>query len=261
MSTAQRIRGRSVSSSDLETLGKTAARLSETSGLSLTEACVRTLEPESLNAEQIRRVVEHCNVNAVNSKFAQLHGVNRIVHIDEGPADPMTVIDALNAATSAPHAQIMALEYSAAPNYEKRGHALPPVRATDVSLLRTRLKAAHDELADVCAGIEFRMELKLDALRESAKRAMHDGASLADLTYAWADIHPAMAKVAAQKLRSEIPWGVKTAGARVSSDHPVVHHFQDFVKVALEWDQASRACRKVESELARVTGFLSQQVS
>jgi len=83
MSTALR-RGHSVSAHDLENLGKTAARLSETSGISLTEACTRTLDGEGLNQEQVRRAVEHANINAVNSKFASLRGDNRIVHLDHG---------------------------------------------------------------------------------------------------------------------------------------------------------------------------------
>ncbi len=117
MSTVSRAsRGRGVSAMELESLGKQAARLGETSGLSLTEACVRTLEHESLNAEQIRRAVEYANINAVNTKFASMRGVDRVVHIDGGPADPVTVMDALNAPTTAPRAQLADLEYSAAPN-------------------------------------------------------------------------------------------------------------------------------------------------
>jgi hypothetical protein len=260
MSAVQRVRGRSVSASELEAFGKTAARLSETSGLSLTEAAVRTLEHESLNAEQIRRVVEHCNINAVNSKFASMKG-DRIVHIEGGPADPVTVIDALSASASAPGAHIMALEYSAAPSHEKRAHALPFAPAVDLHGLQTKLAGAHDELVDMCAGIEFRMETKFDELAARAKSAAHDGASLADLAAAWSSIDPQMAKVATLQLVKEIPWGEKRAGLRVSANHPVMAAFESFAKVASEFHRAAEARRNVEGELAKVAGFLGRRVS
>jgi hypothetical protein len=261
MSTMQRVRGRNVSSSDLETLGKTAARLSETSGLSLTEAAVRTLEPEGLNAEQIRRVVEHANISAVNSKFASLRGESRIVHIDGGPADPVTVIDALHATASAPHAQLAAIEYSAAPSYEKRAQTMRPPANSELPQLRRKLASAHDELVDLCGGVEFRMEMKFAELRDSALRAAREGASLCDLVTAWDRIDPRMAKVAAQQLKNDICWGVKTAGLSVSSEHPAVENFVKFATVAIEFHHAVEARRNVEAKLAQVTGFLGQHAS
>lgn len=261
MSIVQRVRGRSVTASDLEAFGKTAARLSETSGLSLTEAMVRTLEHESLNAEQIRRAVEHCNISAVNSKFAQLRGDSRIVHIDGGPADPLTVIDALHASASAPGAHLAALEYSTAPTYEKRSSAPLEVPMPDLPGLQHKLARAHDELVDMCAGIEFRMEMKYAELHDSALRASREGANLCDLATAWSQLDPAMAKVAASQLRSEIPWGTKTASRTVSSQHPALRDFAEFAKVASEFHRAVEARRNVEAQLGQVAGFLGRRVS
>lgn len=259
MSYAQRVRGRAPG--ELEALGKTAARLSETSGLSLTEAAVRTLEGQDLNAEQIRRVVEHANINAVNSKFAQLSGGDRIVHIDGGPADPVTVIDALNATASAPGAKLAALEYSTAPYYEQRTRVHQEVPAPDLEFLQRKLAAAHDELVDMATGIEFRMEEKFAELKDQALRASREGASLCDLVTSWHSIDPIMAKVAAQQLSGYIRWGEKTAGRTIARQHPVTHSFQAFAKVASEFHRAVEARRTVEAELAQVTRFLGGGLS
>jgi hypothetical protein len=257
MSTAERVRGRSAS--ELEALGKTAARLSDTSGLSLTEAAVRTLEPESLNAEQIRRVVEHANIAAVNTKFASLRG-DRIVHIEGGPADPVSVIDALHASASAPGAQIQALEYSVGPSQRKVAHAVPYSPPPDVEAVEAKLAAAHSELVDMCAGIEFRMESKFAELCEYAKRASREGASLCDLAAAWSTVDPRLAKVAVHQLGGEIRWGEKTAGRSVSAEHPVMRAFRTFAKTAMELQRAATARQSVEAELARVSGFLESRV-
>lgn len=262
MSAMQQLRGRQLSASDLEVLGKTAARLSHTSGISLTEAAVRTLEPEGLNAEQIRRCVEQANVAAVNDKFASLSGVDRIVHIDGGPADPATVIDALHAhAASAPGARLMATEYATAPSYTKvatRVAARPP---PDLPGLQRKLAAAHDELSDMCTGIEFRMEMKFAELEDSAHRALREGATLCDLASAWSERDPALAKVAAHRLGAAVRWGEKTAGVRVSQEHPAMTRFEDFRKVAAEYARAVEARRDVETQLSKVAGFLARTVS
>ena len=259
MSYAQRVRGRTPG--ELEALGKTAARLSETSGLSLTEASVRALEGQDLNAEQIRRVVEHANINAVNSKFAALRGGDRIVHIDGGPADPITVIDALNATASAPGAKLAALEYSAAPFYEKRTHVAYEETPVDLPQLHHKLASAHDELVDMTTGIEFRMEEKCAELTDQALRASREGASLCDLVTCWMGVDPIMAKVAARQLAGQIRWGEKTAGRRISLQHPVNESFRAFAKVASEFHRASEARRVVEAELAQVSRFRNSRLS
>ncbi len=261
MATAQRVRGRNVTASDLETFGKTAARLSETSGLSLTEACTRTLEQESLNAEQIRRAVEQCNIAAVNSKFASMKGASRIVHIDAGPADPSAVIGALNATASAPGAHYMAPEYSAPPQFGKvAAQAIKVAHDPDLPGLQQRLERAHDELVDRCTGLEYRMEMKFAELQDAAMRAHREGASLCDLAYAWSSIDPRMAKVAAAQLKA-IPWGVKTAGLRVSAEHPSMERFVEFAKVATDYHAGVSARRNVEARLAEVQHFLGRRVS
>lgn len=259
MSYAQRVRGRSPG--ELEALGKTAARLSETSGLSLTEASVRTLEGQDLSAEQIRRVVEHANINAVNMKFAQMSGGERIVHIDGGPADPLTVIDALNATRMAPGAKLAALEYGTAPVYEERSSYIPDVPCPDLHGLQRKLAAAHDELVDMATGIEFRMEEKFAELERHALAAGREGASLCDLAISWSAIDPTMAKVAVQQLGGKLAWGVKTAGRRIADGHMVNETFRSFAKTASEFHRAVEARRSVEAELAQVSRFRGSMLS
>jgi len=263
MSTLQRVRDRSVPASELESLGKTAARLSDTSGISLTEAAVRTLEPQGLNAEQIRRVVEQTNIAAVNHKFASLSGRNRIVHIDGGPADPITVIDALHASTSAPGARLMALEYAVGPDHYKVASYTPVLaeRDEDIPDFGTKLAAAHDELVDMCSGLEFRMEMQLDELCQRAKQAGRDGASLTDLALAWSRVDPLLVHAATSQLQGEIQVGVKTASRRISPEHPVVEAYREFSKVAREYQRAADARRNVEFKLAEVTSFLRTHMS
>jgi hypothetical protein len=262
MSTAQRVRGRNVSGSELESLGKQAARLGETSGLSLTEACVRTLEHQSLNTEQIRRAVEHCNIGAVNSKFASLRGVDRVVHIDGGPADPVTVMDALNASAAAPQMKIAALEYSTAPSYEKRAMRMPDGPRANIPQLQTKLKQAHDEAVELCAGLEFRMEQRLDELKLAAKHAANEGASLQELAAAWSYLHPKLAQIAAQAMQHDIPWSEGKVAARgIRAEAPVMQKFAAFASVALEFQRGALARNNIESELAKVARFLESRAS
>lgn len=268
MAMQHRVPGRNVSASELEALGKTAARLSDTSGLSLAEACVRTLEHEGLNQEQVRRVVEQANIEAVNQKFASLSGQDRIVHIDEGPADPVVVMDALYAQRGAPDAQLVALEYSTGPGFIKRASgtkvAMAEVPMPNLPGLRSKLASAHDELCDMSTALEFRMEEAFAELRQRAKQASLDGASLCDLTTAWSRLDAPLAQAAARALAADVRWGVKTAGLRVASAHPVMEAFTTFTKVAHEHNRVLLACRNVERQLAefdrQAGGFLASGV-
>lgn len=262
MATLQRDRGRNASASELESLGKTAARLSDTSGLSLTEAAVRTLEPHGFNAEQIRRVVEHANIAAVNHKFASLSGRDRIVHIDGGPADPVTVIDALSASASAPGARLMAMEYATAPDHYKTA-SVPILNTYDPDMpdLGTKLAAAHEELSGMASALEFRMQMQFDDVCHRAKQAARDGASLTDLAIAWSHVDPQLVDTVTTRLQGEVHTGVKTAGRRISSEHPVVESYAAFSKVAHEYNRAVNARRNIEGEMAKVATFLRAHMS
>ena len=83
----------------LEGLGKAAARLGETTGLSLTEAVVQKIASMARSAEQIRRVVINLVDNAVEAMErrgeivleTQLDAANSVVRVmvsDDGPGIP-----------------------------------------------------------------------------------------------------------------------------------------------------------------------------
>lgn len=242
----------------LEGLGKAAARLSETAGLSLTEAVVKKIASLHLSAEQVRRVVEACNIEAVNRKYASLEGPNRIVHIDGGPADPTQVLQAVKTASVATPTHIEALEYSIAPMEEKRASGvLPPVvAAPNLVELRDKLSAAHDEVSQMLEASSFRMEESLEALKTAAHTAHLEGASLAELCAAWSKHSGVLAKVAAAQLAKEIPWGRVSADREVADDHRVVRAFQDFAKFAHRFYCEKKARMDLEAQLGRVTTHL-----
>ena len=77
-----------ISPEQLIMLGKSAAQVSETSGMSLTDAVVRSVGMTKLNSHQVRRVVEAANHEAFHRKFASMDPTMRVVELDGGPADP-----------------------------------------------------------------------------------------------------------------------------------------------------------------------------
>lgn len=254
---------KSVDPGALEGLGKSAARLSETSGLSLTEAVVRKIASMCLSSEQVRRVVEACNIEAVNRKYAALEGPNRIVHIDGGPADPVQVLQSVKTASaSTPIMHIEALDYTLPPLAEKRASAyLPPVVAPNVVELRDKLASAHDEVSQRLEASSFRMEEALDTLKVAAHTAALEGATLAELYTAWAKHSEILAKVASAQLAKEISWGQVFSGREIAGDHKVVHAFKDFAKYAQRFYQESKARMDIETQLSRIDTHLRERAS
>lgn len=255
MATSDKPHGRPVDSGRLEELGKQASRLSEVSGISLTEAARQTLAKEKLSAAQVRRVVEHCNTTAVNSKFAATMGLS-VCHIDGGPADPEQVLEGLKFASES-FVQIEAFEYSAPPMHEKRASAVSSlVPSVNLAELRDKLAAAHEELSSMADASSWQLSEAFEALQGAVKLAVRDGAHVAELYTAWAGIDPVMAKVAAAKFRDVHGWGTKVAGRRIVGEHPVLRSFEAFAKIATSYHQQASARKDVEAELARVDAHL-----
>jgi hypothetical protein len=259
MATSDKPTGRPVDAARLEDLGKQAAKLAAVNGLSLTEAAVQVLNTEKLSAAQVRRAVEQCNTYAVNGKFASLSGVDRIVHIDGGPADPEQVLACLKLSAAPRGAHINALEYTIPPSREKSASATSSVKlaaAEDLSDLRDKLAAAHEELDGMAEASSWRMEDALDLLRGAVKTAVLEGAYVAELYAAWAPVSPTMAKVAAAQFRNEYGWGHRVEGRAIASDHPVMQHFEAFAKCADTYYMHTTARKDVEGQLARVESHL-----
>lgn len=260
--------GRSVDPSHLEVLGKTAAQLSETSGLSLTKAVVETIGHEKLNSEQVRRVVETANVEAFNRKYASLTGASRFVELDEGPADPAQVLQELNSSARPKEVVVDALEYSMPPDLMKRaslGDAIYPERTRsgvigEVMALQSKLSAAHDEVTQSAEAARVRFQQADYELLGLVKMAGLQGVALEDLYPAWARVDPEMAKTALDRYRPLVPaTNQKVAGRSLNAAHPVVTKFAEFAESATTFKAQKLAQRNIERELIRVGEWLSEQ--
>lgn len=93
----QQAAARPKTSADLEVFGKAASTKYHSGECgSLTSAVVEVVKTAGLSPEQVRRVVEFANQNAYLSEFKKEGSHHKVVHFDEGPADPSAVLKDLN---------------------------------------------------------------------------------------------------------------------------------------------------------------------
>ena len=158
--------------------------------------------------------------------------------------------------------RIQALEYSLPPGVdgEKRSSALPThIPAANLTELRDKLAAAHDDLTQKAEASSFLMEEALESLKLAARSAALEGASLAELYTAWAGHSEVLAKVAAAQLKGSIPWGSADRG--INPDHKVMSTFRDFAKFAQRFYQERSATLGLEEQLTRVERALRRSAS
>lgn len=258
--------GRPVDPTSLEAMGKKAAHLAESSGLSMTDAVVQTVERAKLNSEQVRRVVEFANIEVFNRKFAALTGTTRAVHIDGGPADPNMVIQSLNDAARPQEVTVDSLEYSMPPDLMKSAGAgvfdFTPFRTHqgavgEIDGLRSKLSSAHDELVQSVEASKERLSEAFLDLVEYVKSASAAGATPTEIYSAWHRIHPELAEIAFSKTSAFMSDdNVKVAGRYINPSSPVVARFNDFVKESKSAQAHSRALTEIETELSRVSAWL-----
>jgi hypothetical protein len=262
--------GKPVDASHLEALGKTAARLAESAEITLNDAVVETIGHEKLNAEQVRRVVEHANVDAFNRKFASMQGPMRAVALDGGPADPVHVLQSLEASAQSSGEMIGTTDYSMPPMVRKEAavtHPYVPSRTRegvvgDVYDLHRTLKAAHDELTQNAEASHYMMLEALEDLTDRTKRAQLQGALPEEVFLAWSTHHADLAKVAASQVGLRATDVAKVASLRViNPQQPVVRSFMEFAKRASSYYTNVQARRDVEAELGRVDAWLQKQSS
>lgn len=257
---------RTVSPEMLSQLGKTAAHTAETSGMSLTDAVVRSIGMTKLNEEQIRRVCEGANHEAYNRKFASMDASMRVVELDGGPADPSAVIDRLQAAAQprpvqaysdyglAPEPKTAAFRPQSGPDAVTKTAALSGVRD-----LSDRLKVAHEELVGQVAAAQSHVHTAVQKLASFARTAVDHGAFYEDFERAWGSVSPKHATEVLSVLPlPRAPAGVKTANRRIDVQDPVCTQFELFVKHAKEYEVAVEAVRSVEAELVRIDSFLRE---
>ena len=251
-----------VSASELAGFGRQALQLSKTAGLSLQESLITTLGSEGLNPHQVRRVVEYANIDAYNQKFASMDPSGaRFVSIDEGPADPLHVVQALCPSESH-HG-----DYDLGPTKEAMmttTQAFQPFRTvagvmSDVTDLQTKLSSRLDIVASDAASAEFRMETHMDKLAEVLRSATLNGASHGEVFGAWAGINAPLAKVAFHKTGNPIPEATKVAGRGLNPQHPVMREFNAFVKSAQDYTSAIQTRQALEDQLVVVGTWLQKR--
>jgi hypothetical protein len=248
-------------------LGKTAAQTSMTSGMSLTDAVIRTIGMQKLNADQVRRVVEHANHSAFHQKYASMDASMRIVDLEGGPADPAAVIERLNLVAAPLRDSLNASHYTMEPTHKTAAfsglglHTPEPTSKTaalvDVYALQGQLKYAHEELTADSGALKHRV---MDSVRELVglvKQALHEGAYREDFAQAWV---PVSRKYAAELLRElnlpEAPAHVKTSSRKIASEHPLMTGFRKYAKYASDYETTCEAVRSVEAELVRIDEYL-----
>ncbi len=252
---------RMVSPEQLTHLGKTAAQTAETSGMSLTDAVVRSIGMSKLNSEQVRRVVEAANHEAFNRKFAAMDSSMRVVELEGGPADPKAVLERLHlAAQPTPVSGFSDYSLEPAPKLASLGIAAPytttkTAALTDVRVLNERLKAAHDELVGQVAVAGGHVHDSTQKLAALVKEACTEGAFYEDFERAWGSISPRHATELLSQMHLPRAPSVKTASRQISEGHPLLSEFSVFVKHAKDYEVACEAVRSVEAELVRIDSF------
>lgn len=256
---------RTVSPDQLLQIGKTAAHTSETSGMSLTDAVVRSIGMTKLNEEQIRRVAEAANHEAYNRKFASMEASMRVVDLDGGPADPSAVIDRLHAAAQPVPASSYS-DYGMAP--EPKTASFRPLSGPDftttkvaalseVQDLRDRLKIAHEEMVGQVAAVQSYVHESVEKLASLTRTAVDEGAFYEDFERAWGAISPKHATEILSALPlPKAPPEVKTASRRITEGNPLLTQFEVFVKHAEDFELNREAVLSIERELVTLDSFL-----
>lgn len=257
---------RSFGPAELRELGKSAADLSIAHGLGMDEAVVRTIGSIKLSSEQVRRVVEAANHAAFNSAYSKTSGRVRAVHFEHGPADPQAVIDRLRAESSVTKAAAD-MSYAFPPSV--RGSSaggflgLPETVGAvmkDVRALQEKLAFAHEEAVAGAEVASMDVSEALETLSRTTKIALEGGARPDDLYAAWAEVHPELAKTAADRLRLRLT-GVKTAGVRINPDHVVVTSFENMCRAVESYGAYDAARRTIELEQVKLSEWIRKAVA
>lgn len=254
---------RSIDPARLTELGKTAAELSASSGLSLTESVIRTVGMEKLNSQQVRRVVESANHEAYHQKYSKTSGQVRAVHFDDGPADPEVVMSALKTAAAPRAVEAPTTDYDLPPSFQRKTASvvLEPVYRTKAGArqsvfdLQHQLGTAHEEAVAGAEVSKVAMTEAFVSLRDLTASALRSGATADDLIWAWSGLNQDMAKLASERFGLRCT-GIKTAGFEINLAHPVVTTFVEFVRAAEEFQGWTTAISSIESEMLKIASWL-----
>lgn len=256
--------GKSTDPGTLEGLGKQAAALHESAGIGMTDAVVQTIGRAKLSTEQVRRVVEFANIEMFNRKYAAMAGTFRTVHVDDGPADPATVLQDLNNNARPQEVTVDALEYSMPPNLSKTASVAGLVEARprgavmgEIYDLRSKVSAAHDELIQSVEASKERVAELFVELVEAVKSASAGGAAPEEIYRAWVKVNPEAAKIAYARASTYMrPANEKVAGRYLNPSTDVVDLFAKLVKESQSCQRHTMALKTVEAELVKINQWL-----
>lgn len=249
---------------ELISLGKEAAHLAETSGLTLSESCVEVIGHRKLSSEQVRRVVEKANIESFHRKYASAGPGDRYITFDGGPADPVLVssqlasrqnlgglgglntgLDDYDLPPSGPEIKTS----SADPVIERHPRAV----MQEVIALHEKLKHAHTNFADEVAATQWRLEDALRDLGREVKTAARAGATRDEVWSAWVAVHPGMARSVFPKVAAHLhQQAAKVAGRSIDPDHSLVTTFRRAAAETEKLAELRNAVRNIEQEMLRV---------
>lgn len=261
-----------LSGHDLESIGRQIVDISLGSKEPLESSAVRVLRDRSLNPEQVRRIIEFANTDAVNRVFASTSGDYRMVSIPGGPADPAAVVQALKSIPEGTEMVDKLDDYNYAPTATYTGSTdylgIPEstddgmeqkVAEAQVGVLSSRLDAAYRELSDSYQSSLIQASLASSELLKHAEYACKQGASLEMLKEAWASFDPEIADAVSSDLAAVVDgWQegvvVKTAG-RVNPEHPVCKSFAKFASLIRQAEKYAEAAELVREESEKLANL------
>lgn len=280
----------------LQLFGKKAAAL-YCQGTSLNDAVVEVVKEATLAPEQIKRVCEFANTDAYLQAFEK-SGEARNVTFDGGPADPSVVIKELNDG-SAPAVHQVDNDYAPpsgsfktasadlsvladafghdgmekAASADHGSHADP---VDDLYDTKVRIEGVHDTFMSKMATSQVVMDdIKADLCHE-VKQAMAEGATLGDVSAAWAAYTPSanMLKEAMGCVRDHLREGGMqdvqqanslmkraSAGTIPNPEHPLVDKFIVFTKVAEEHHKLQHAIDISSEQVSEAEAALRKMLS
>jgi hypothetical protein len=252
---------RSIDSTELRDLGRSAVDLSNSHGIGLTEAVVRTIGHQKLSQHQVRRVVEAANHQAFASKYAATSGVLRAVEFDAGPADPEVVLGQLRSTSMESDKSASFDDYGLPPMVEIPPEVIisAPVQMgsiKDVYRLQDKLAWALEECIAGAEAARWNTRAAFEELHKQASSALVYGATPDDLIAAWSRIDGELAKVASDRLGMRLT-GVKTA-SEINPDHHVVGAFATLHAAMQDSVRYTNARMTVETELAKLSAALRE---
>ena len=262
--------GTAMSADQLELMGKEAANLYDTSGISMNEAVVHAIGQTKLNAEQVRRVVEFANHKAFEKKYASLSADMRAVEIEGGPADVVQVLHDLNDGAVPVKYASGNSDYASPPTkvasdedsldfglgaVSVEGQSLRGQGFVQLETLHAKLAAAIDDVSGQEGAAYMSMLDAREALQKSVRSAVKEaGVTQEELIDAWQEVNPSLVETALACTNAP-PSHTKIA-RKLNPEHPVVEQYVQFAHHAEAFAKAKVARQALEGDLSKVDAVL-----